>query len=176
MQLMYAFRAGAALGSSPRALIAAQLAGVAVGAIVVVPLYLLFTRAYGLGSEMLPAGAPLSWKATAEAVAGGTAAMPRFAPLAAAIGAALGVVLTLLERTRARRFLPAPVALGMACFMPASYALTIFLGAVAFSAVARRWPAAAETHGAAAVSGGIAGEAVLGTVIALLTVLGVLVR
>jgi uncharacterized oligopeptide transporter (OPT) family protein len=172
MQLMYAFRAGAVLGSTPRVLVAAQLVGVAIGAAVVVPLYELFTRAYGLGSVALPAGAPLSWKATAEAVSGGVGAMPPYAPLAAAIGAGLGVALTLLERTRARRLLPAPVALGMAFFLPASYAVTIFLGALAFWAVRRRWPAAAEQHGAAIAAGGIAGEAVLGTVIALLAVLG----
>jgi uncharacterized oligopeptide transporter (OPT) family protein len=169
-QAMYAFSAGHRLGSSPRALIAAQLIGIGVGALVVVPVYALLTNAYGLGSDMLPASAPQSWKATAQAVSAGIDAMPQGAPLAALIAALTGVVLTLAERTRFVRFVPSPIGVGIAFLIPASYSITLAIGALGFALAQRRWPKATDEHGATIAAGGIAGEAVIGIVLALLTV------
>jgi uncharacterized oligopeptide transporter (OPT) family protein len=170
-QALYSFRAGHLLGSSTRALIAAQLVGIGVGSLVVVPVYELLTSAYGLGSEMLPAAAPQSWKATAQAVSGGVADMPAGAPLAALIGACGGIVLTLLERTRAGRFVPSAIGIGMAFLLPASYSITLAIGALLFALLQRRWRRAVDEHGTPIAAGGIAGEAVMGIVIALLAVL-----
>lgn len=169
-QAMYAFRAGHLLGSSPRALIAAQLVGIGVGALVVVPVYELLTSAYGLGTDLLPAGSPQSWKATAQAVSGGISAMPEGAPLAALIGACAGIVLTLLERTRVAPFLPSAVGLGMAFLIPAYYSITLAIGALSFAVLRRRWQRAVDEHGTPIAAGGIAGEAIMGIVIALLAV------
>ena len=73
----------------------------------------------------------ISWKATAEAVRGGLAALPLHAPAAGRIG--------LLRRGRAgvsagaaalRRWLPSPAAMGIAMLMPASLSLAALVGAV----------------------------------------------
>lgn len=169
-QALYAFSAGHRLGSSPRALIAAQLVGIGAGALVVAPVYALLTSAYGLGSDMLPASAPQSWKATAQAVSGGLDAMPKGAPLAALIAAILGVVLTLVENSRAGRFFPSAIGIGIAFLIPASYSITLAIGAIGFALAQRRWRSATDEQGATLAAGGIAGEAVMGIVIALLTV------
>jgi uncharacterized oligopeptide transporter (OPT) family protein len=169
-QAMYAFSAGHRLGSSPRVLIAAQLIGIGAGALVVVPVYALLTNAYGLGSDMLPASAPQSWKATAQAVSAGIDAMPTGAPLAALIGALTGIALTIVERTRFVRFVPSPIGIGIAFLIPASYSITLAIGAIGFALAQRRWPRRTDEHGATIAAGGIAGEAVMGIAIALLTV------
>ena len=100
--------------------------------------------------------------------------MPPGAAVAAAVAVVLGVVLTLLEARKVTRFLPAPVAMGTAFLIPASYAIAMFLGAMLFAAARRRWATKADELGPAAAAGGIAGEAVIGVAIALLTVIGVL--
>src|SRR5205807_65473 len=82
-QMMWSFKAGHLLGASPRRQIVAQCAGAIVGVAVAVPVFALIVRAYGLGTPVMPAAAPLSWKVTAEAVAGGASAMPRHAISAA---------------------------------------------------------------------------------------------
>src|SRR4051812_33351121 len=65
--LLYSFRAGERLGASTRAQVSGQLVGAVLGAIVVVPVYFLIVKSYGLGTEALPAPSAQSWKAMAEA-------------------------------------------------------------------------------------------------------------
>ena len=173
-QLMSSFKAGRVLGSSPRAVIISQLLGCVVGAVVAVPVYEVLTSAYQLGSTALPAPAPMSWKATAEAVTGGAAAMPHLAPLAAGIGAALGILLALLGQTRAARWLPSAPAVGIGLILPASYVVTIFLGGACIAALQWRRPAQVEAYGAVVAGGVMAGEALLGVAIAICRVTGLL--
>jgi uncharacterized oligopeptide transporter (OPT) family protein len=172
--MMASFRTGHLLGSSPRALIAAQLLGCVIGISVAVPIYQVLTSAYQLGSAALPAPGPLSWKITAEAVTGGAAIMPRFAPLAAGIAAALGIFLALLGRTRAERWLPSPAAIGVGLILPASYSVTIFVGGACIAMLQRRWPEPVVTYGAVVAGGALGGEALLGVAIAILRVSGAL--
>ena len=101
-QTLWAFKAGKRLHASPRAQVIAQIIGALVGALVVVPVYFVIMRAYQLGSEAMPATSAITWKATAEAVHGGLASLPKSGPPAAAIGIVLGTILTLLGRTRLR--------------------------------------------------------------------------
>ena len=84
---LYAFRAGERLGASPRAQVGAQLLGAVLGAVVVVPVYFLVVKSYGIGTEALPAPSAQSWKAMAEAVQGG-ALPPDTRALAAGVGLA----------------------------------------------------------------------------------------
>jgi len=173
-QMMWAFKAGRRLGASPRAQVIAQVAGAILGALVVVPVYLVIIQAYQLGSEAMPAASAVSWKATAEAVHGGLATLPRQGPLAAAIGLAFGTILTLLGRTRLQRFLPSPTALGIAVLMPASLTVTIFLGASTAALVQKRWPQVNDTALSSVAAGGIAGESLMGVVIAILIAFGLI--
>jgi uncharacterized oligopeptide transporter (OPT) family protein len=174
MTMMTAFKAGHLLGSSPRALLVGQLLGCAVGIAVAVPIYEVLTSAYQLGSAALPAPAPMSWKATAEAVTGGAAAMPALAALAAGIGAAVGISLVLLARTRAGRWLPSPAAVGVGFILPASYSVAILVGGACIAVLRRRWPVPVATYGAVVAGGLIGGEALLGVAIAILKVIGAL--
>ena len=122
---------------------ARQLVGAVLGAIVVVPIYFLLVKSYGLGTEALPAPSAQSWKAMAEAVQGG--ALPPHAALAAGVGLAVGALLALGGRTRIARFLPSPAAMGMAMLIPASSAASIFIGAMAVMIARRLRPGLTES-------------------------------
>jgi uncharacterized oligopeptide transporter (OPT) family protein len=87
---------------------------------------------------------------------------------------ALGITLTLLGRTRWQRFLPSPTAMGIAVLMPASLTTTIFLGASAAALVQKRWPQINDTALSSVAAGGIAGESLMGVVIAILIACGLI--
>jgi len=171
---LWALKAGARLGASVRSQALAQLVGALVGALVAVPTYAVVVRAYGLGSERMPAPGALSWKATADAVQGGFAALPAYAGSAALVGLGLGVLLTLLERTRFGSFVPSPVALGIGLILPASLSATVALGAAVWWLLARRFAAWSAEHGAALAGGAIAGESLLAVLLAVLLASGVI--
>ncbi|TMQ06204.1 MAG: hypothetical protein E6J91_38485 [Deltaproteobacteria bacterium] len=168
--MLNAWKTGAMVGGSPARLVVAQLAGIAGGAVAGAIAYWLVREAHGLGSAALPAPGALSWKATAEAVAGGTAHMPAGAPLAALAGALAGIALAVAARTRARRFAPSPVALGVGFIVPASIGAALALGALGFAAVARCAPAWHARRGPALASGLIVGEALAGIALAAIIV------
>jgi uncharacterized oligopeptide transporter (OPT) family protein len=166
-------KAGHQLGASPGAQLRVQALGAVVGVFIALPAYALFTAAHGLGSSVLPAPGALGWKALAALASTGTAAVPPWAGLACALAAATAVVLTLLEGTRAGRFLPSPIALAVAFLVPATTGASIALGALIL-VVARRRSAATETFTPPLAAGAIAGEALLSLVIAILIATGVL--
>jgi uncharacterized oligopeptide transporter (OPT) family protein len=168
--MVNAWKTGDVIGGSPARLVAAQLAGIAGGAVAGAIAYWLIRDAYGLGSAALPAPGALSWKATAEAVAGGTATMPAGAPLAALAGALAGVALAVAGRTRVRRFVPSAIAIGVGFIVPASIGAALALGAIGFAAVARRAPAWHARSGPALASGLIVGEALAGVALAAIVV------
>jgi len=171
---LWAFKSGQRLGASVKHQVLAQLIGALVGALVVVPTYAVIVRAYGLGTEAMPAPGALSWKATAEAVQGGFAALPSHAPSAALAAFGVGCLLTLLAETRAVRFLPSPVALGIAFLMPPSVSATMFLGAVLLAALMRRFRALIEEYVSSVAGGAIAGESLLAVILAALIATGLL--
>jgi uncharacterized oligopeptide transporter (OPT) family protein len=173
-QTLWAFKAGQRLGASPRAQVTAQILGAVLGALVVVPVYLVIVKAYGIGTERLPAPSAISWRATAEAVRGGLSAMPLHAPLAGALGLVLGIVLSIAARTRWGRFAPSPAAMGIAMLMPASLSVAALVGALLVLVVRRLRPNLDEASVMSLAAGGIAGESLMGVVIAILMVCGVL--
>ncbi|HEY0705897.1 MAG TPA: OPT/YSL family transporter [Polyangia bacterium] len=170
-QTLWALKAGQRLGAPVRGQVIAQLLGAVVGAVVVVPIYTLIHAAYQLGSEKMPAPAALAWKATAE-IAHGSWSLSHPLILGSSLAAlALGVVLTWLERRHAR-WLPSPTAMGAAFVLPASMSITILLGALVMGRLARRAPGFADDHGPPLAAGGIAGESLMGLVLAALVVIG----
>jgi putative OPT family oligopeptide transporter len=175
-QTLWALKAGHRLKASPNAQIAAQILGAAVGALVVIPVYLILIKTYGIGTEALPAPAAMSWKATAEAVRGGLGAMPAFGPAAGAIGVALGIALSLLGRTRVARFLPSPMAVGIAALTPASLSIAAFLGVLGLLLLRRLRPSVSDSAVSAFAAGGVAGESIMGVIIAMLLATGLLSR
>jgi uncharacterized oligopeptide transporter (OPT) family protein len=173
-QTLWALKAGHRLRASPRAQIWAQLLGAVMGATVVVPVYLVLVKSYGLGTAAMPAVSALSWKATAEAVRGGLSAMPPYGPLAGGVGFCVGVLLAVLGRTRVGRFLPSPAAMGVAVLSPASLSVAAFAGSVAATAVQRLRPQVSEASIVSMAAGGIAGESLMGVIIAMLMASGLL--
>jgi uncharacterized oligopeptide transporter (OPT) family protein len=174
-QTLYAFKAGDRFDASPRAQLTAELVGCLVGSLTAVPAYLLIVRAYGIATVAIPAPAALSWRATAEAVQHGFGTLPPHAPMAALIGFGVGLVITLLGRTRAARFLPSPAAMGIAMLTPFSISMSAAVGGLVLL-VARRLSRSsdAEANIMAVAAGGIAGESLMGVIVAGLIAAGVL--
>jgi uncharacterized oligopeptide transporter (OPT) family protein len=172
-QTLWAFRAGHQLGASPRAQIGAQILGVLVGAVVTVPVYAVIVSSYGLGTEAMPAITAVTWRATAEAMRG-LADLPRWGAGAAAIGTGAGVLVTLLGRLRIGRLLPSAATIGVGFLMPPSLTLTAVAGAVLAAAAGRLSRRVDQSGLLAVASGGIAGESIIGVIIAILMATGAL--
>jgi uncharacterized oligopeptide transporter (OPT) family protein len=173
-QTLWAFKAGERLRGTPRAQLVAQLLGALIGGLVVVPVYLVIVKAYGLGTESLPAPSAISWRATAEAVRGGFSTLPPYATVAGAIGLAIGVLLSVLGRRPWGRHLPSPAAMGIAMLMPASLSLAALTGAMAAALVMRLRPSVDQESLTSLAAGGITGESVMGVIIAIAIASGLL--
>jgi len=104
----------------------------------------------------------------------GVAGLPPGASAAAAGAAIIGVLLALAERNARGRFLPSPVAMGVGFLQPASFGLTIGLGAACLLLARRINPQWTGTYGETIASGTIAGESLLGVVVAALVSTGIL--
>ena len=172
--MMQDLKTGHLLGASPRRQFLAQLAGVFAGTALVVPAYVLFTRAYEVGGDKLPAPAAMAWKAMAELLAEGLSALPPGAPIAVAVAAVVGVVLPLLRRSpRWAPRVPSGLAIGIAFIIPAYYSLVMFYGLVGWWVWRKVSPGSLDKYNFAVASGLIAGEGLMGIVNAGLTILGV---
>jgi uncharacterized oligopeptide transporter (OPT) family protein len=174
-QTLWAFRAGAQLKASARAQAWAQLLGALLGAVVSIPVYVVIVKAYGLGTEAMPSPAALSWKATAEAVRDGFSTMPHYALQAGAIGFGIGVVFSALSRGRWGRFMPSAAAMGMAALSPFSLSLSVCVGGVISLIFCRLRPSNDSKAALMSVAAGsIAGESVMGVIVAFLIASGLL--
>ena len=173
-QTLWSLKTGHLLGANQRRQLLAQWIGVVAGALVVVPAYELVSRAYGLGTQALPAPTALSWKGLAELVHLGVAGLPPGARRFTLIAVVLGAALAVLDRSSRSPFVPSAVAMGVGFLAPASYAVTIATGSLILAA-ARAWkPAWVNGYAAPIASGTIAGESLLGVLIAILLGIGVL--
>lgn len=176
--LLTTLKTGKLLGASPRAQFFAQLFGVVIGALVVVPAFnLIIPDPTVLGSDEWPAPSCLVWAGVSKAFAGGIQALDPSAQVAIVIGAGLGLALAVLEKLapkRIRPFIPSASGLGIAMVIPGSNCVAMFLGAAIAEIMRRQRPDAAERLVVPVSSGLIAGESLMGIVIALLIVAGVL--
>jgi uncharacterized oligopeptide transporter (OPT) family protein len=170
--LLWSLKAGRLLRAPVRGQITAALVGCAVGALVCMPAYSILLRAYGLTSPELPMPTVLQWKAMGEVVAQGFSALPPGALQAALVAGGVGVVLALLEGTRAGRFLPPALAVGLGALVPVDYSLTIACGAALLAAAGRVWPRLHSEFAGVTGAGLIAGDSVVGVAVALLRSFG----
>ena len=99
--------------------------------------------------------------------------MPDGAGLAALIALIAGAAIELLSRTGRARFVPSSVVIGLAFLLPAEISAAIAVGAI-LGAVAGRGRPELGPPIAAAGAGAIAGESVLGVLLAALAVSGLL--
>ena len=174
--LLTDLKSGYLLGARPRPQLAAQLLGTVVGAAAIVPVFdLLVPDASVLGSEKFPAPAAQVWAGVSRALAAGVGGLPPSARAAIAAGAALGMVLVVLERVlpaRARPFVPSASGLGLAMVIPGTSSIAIFAGATLAEGLRRARPAVAERAVLPVASGLIAGESLMGIVVAIVLALG----
>lgn len=176
--LLTTLKTGWLLGASPRAQFFAQLFGVIAGAAVVVPAFnILIPDPSVLGSDAWPAPSCLVWAGVSKAFAGGIGTLDPAAKTAIGIGLALGIALVLLERFAPkplRGYVPSPAGVGIAMVVPGSNAIAMFGGALIALLVHRASAEHGRRYVVPVASGLIAGESLMGVVIALLVVAGVL--
>lgn len=175
--LLTDLKSGYLLGASPRQQFKGQLFGVVAGALVVVPAFwLIIPDPSVLGGEEWPAPSCLVWAGVSKAFAGGLGGLPPGANTAVGIGFALGVALALAEKFAPKKvvpFIPSPAGLGIALVIPASNAIAMFIGSAIAALLKKFRPAVDERMTIPVSSGFIAGESLMGIVIALLVVAGV---
>jgi putative OPT family oligopeptide transporter len=172
--MMQDLKAGYLLGSTPRKLVYAQFIGVCVGSIVAVPVFYALVGAYGLGSQSLPAPAAILWSGMAKLVSRGLSTLPQYSWIALVAGSCLGILLGSLESTRWKKYVPSPLGLGIGLVVPALFTITVFIGSLAGVVLSSLFPKWTEESLLPLASGCIAGEAILGVVIAVLMVSGIL--
>jgi uncharacterized oligopeptide transporter (OPT) family protein len=176
--LLTTLKTGWLLGAKPRHQFYAQLFGVVAGAIVIVPAFnLIIPDPSLLGGEAWPAPSCVVWAGVSKAFSGGIDALHPTSRTAIVVGLALGVALALLERfapKRARAYLPSPSGLGISMVVPGSNCIAMFLGAAIAELLRRLAPKLAEKTVVPVASGFIAGESLMGILIAILIVTGVL--
>ena len=172
--LLCDLKSGYLLGAHPRRQFAAQFLGLFTGTFAsVVGYYLLVPDATVLtGSDGRPpqfaAPSAQQWKAVAEVFRLGIHNLHPMAQQAIAIGLLGGAVLAITERVfpRERRWLPSAAGLGVGMFLPFATSLSFLLGAVAAWAFARARRDTAERFVVPIASGVIAGESIIGVVVA----------
>lgn len=175
--LLTDLKSGYLLGAKPRQQFLAQFFGVLAGALVVVPVFfLLVPDASVLGTDKWPAPAALVWRGVAELLAKGVSALHPTARVGLIIGALVGIVLPLLEMAfpKAKKFIPSATGLGLAFTITGYYSISMFLGALLALGLHKAKPKMAEEYVVPVSSGIIAGESLVGVLIALLVVAGVL--
>ena len=172
--MMQDLKTGHLLGASPRKQFLAQLVGIAAGVVLVIPVYTLFTTAYEIGGDKLPAPAAHAWRAMAELLAQGLDALPAMAGPAVMWALALGILLPILRRVDSiKAYVPSGLAMGIAFIVPAYYSLVMFLGLLVWFLWKKINPGAVNKYDFVLASGLVAGEGLMGIVNAALTILDV---
>ena len=171
--LLTDLKSGYLLGANPRKQFIAQFLGVFAGAAVIVPaFYLLVPSPEVLGGAKFPAPSAQVWKGVAELLANGLSSLHSSARAALAIGAVLGMIIAVLERTvpeRVRASLPSAMGIGLAFVIPFWNTLSIFIGALAAFFIRKT---RAHRYTIPVASGIIAGESLMGVLIAILSAIG----
>ncbi|MBZ0266278.1 OPT/YSL family transporter, partial [bacterium] len=160
--LMHDLKAGYMLKVSIRKQVITQLIGVVVGVFAAAGAYRVLTAVYEIPGEEFPGPAVFAWYKMAEVLAVGFDALPEGAMWGAGVGAALGILLPILGRNKKiGKWLPSPVAFGIAFMVHAQYSIGMWLGAVITQQWAKKNSTMVEKYGASLASGLIAGEGLM---------------
>lgn len=172
--MLHDMRTGQIIGATPRFQVCAQLFGVLTGSLAGAAAYLLIIpdpHAMLITPEW-PAPAVATWKAVAQVLSGGLAAMPEGALPAMAIACVTGVALALAETGlsgRALRYVPSATAMGLGFVIPAWNSISFFLGALGALVLTRLAPDWARNRLIVLAAGLIVGESLAGVIGALAT-------
>ncbi len=174
--LLVDLKSGYLLGANPRRQFIAQFLGIFAGTVATVAgFYLLVPDAISLTGDAgrppaYPAPAAQSWLAVARVFQHGLSSLHPMAQQSMIVGLAIGGALAATEKLfpRASRFLPSPTGFGLGFIMPFNLPISMFLGAAIAWAWTRRHRISAELYLVAVSSGIVAGESIMGVVVAAL--------
>lgn len=175
--LLTDLKSGYLLGANPRQQFLAQFFGVLAGGLVVVPaFFLLVGDPSNLGGERWPAPAAQVWRGVAELLSNGIGSLKPEARMGLLIGALIGIALPLLEMAlpKQRKFIPSATGVGIAFTVNGYYSISMFIGACLVLWLARYHTKMHERFTVPVASGIIAGESLMGVLIAFLVVAGLL--
>jgi uncharacterized oligopeptide transporter (OPT) family protein len=170
-------KVGHMVGANPRKQFIGQIFGVIAGALLAVPAYfILVPDASALGGDKFPAPSALVWMGVAKVLSQGLGTLPPSAVQAIIVAFIVGVLIVLVDRIfpKARPYTPSPAALGIALTIPAYTSFAMFLGAFIVWILERK---AGKWHGTYTIpiaSGCIAGESIMGVILAVLLAFGFL--
>ena len=174
--MLHDLKTGWLLGAWARHQAVAQSLGVLAGAVCGSAIYLVLVPdpSAMLITEAWPAPAVAQWKAVAEVFSQGMDALPAGAVSAALIAAAVGSALTVAEKllpAGATRWIPSSASVGLAFVLPAYYSISVFIGAGATVIAHRLAPRSLGRFTIVAAAGLIAGESLVGVILAVLPML-----
>jgi putative OPT family oligopeptide transporter len=176
--LLTDLKSGYLLGANPRKQFLAQFLGIFSGALIIVPaFYLIVPSPDVLGGTEFPAPAAQVWKGVAELLARGLSSLDITERRALVIGGLVGILIPILERLLPRRFrplVPSAMGLGLAFVIPFYNTLSMFVGAFIAWSLYRGKEEIAERYTIPVASGVIAGESLMGVLIALLAASGIM--
>ncbi|MEI6782490.1 MAG: OPT family oligopeptide transporter [Verrucomicrobiota bacterium] len=170
-------KVGHMVGANPRRQFIAQLFGVLAGALLAVPAYfILVPDANALGGEKFPAPSALVWMGVAKVLSQGLSTLPRSAVMAMIVAFVVGIAIVIIDRVfpKARPYTPSPAALGIALTIPAYTSFAMFLGAFIVWILEKKAPKWNDSYTIPIASGCIAGESIMGVILAALMALGVM--
>ena len=169
-------KVGHMVGANPRKQFIAQIFGVFAGALLAVPAYfILVPDATALGGDKFPAPSALVWMGVAKVLSQGLHTLPHSAVQAIIVAFIVGLLIVLVDRffPKARPYTPSPAALGIALTVPGSMSFAMFLGAFIVWLVERKAPNWHARYTIPIASGCIAGESIMGVILAVLLALGI---
>jgi len=176
--LLNDLKSGYCLGANPRKQFLAQFFGIFTGTLVIVPVfYILVPDAASLGTDRWPAPAAQVWAAVARLLANGYQALHPTARAGLLVGGLVGIIMPVIERVlpeKYRRFMPSPIGVGLAIVIPFYNSFSMFLGGLIALVLAGKLPKISDTYLIAVASGLIAGESLVGVLVAILAASGVL--
>ncbi len=175
--LLTDLKSGYLLGANPRKQFLAQFAGIFFGTVAIVPVWYLMVPTKA-ALEKFPAPATNQWARVAQVLTEGIDRLPMSAQYAIVIGAILGVLLPVGERllpTKAKKYWPSAMGLGLSWVLPFANAFAFMIGAL----IAWIWEKinskSADVFTVPIASGLVAGESLIKAIIAMTaTVVGLL--
>jgi putative OPT family oligopeptide transporter len=174
--MMHDLKTGKMIGAAPRPQYYAQVLGCVAGALIGCAGYLILIPdpAKQLLTEEWPAPSVAAWKSVAELFMKGFGALPTGVIAAMSIGACVGIVLAVLEKTlpvKARHWVPSGPSLGLAFLISPGVSFALFLGSMVAVVMEKYVPSWSARFLIIAASGIIAGDSLSGTFLALLAML-----
>ena len=175
--LLTTLKTGWLLGAKPRHQFYAQLFGVVAGAIFIVPAFrIIIPDPSVLGNPEWPAPSCLVWEGVSRAFANGLDSLQPSVQIAMLVGVGIGTTLALFEKfapKRVKPYVPSANGLGIAMVIPGANSVVMFAGAAIGEWLNRRQQG---SHVIPVASGLIAGESLMGIVVALLVSAGVVAK